>query len=433
MQAALLQQSQALSTLVGHLVSQQDGGLADLSSTPGSINLSAKGAAKREKLQAALASRSGDFFLQVMQAAFKRLNPSAPCPASLNDLSGQVSICHYLERFGGFGGQREAGYVMWCLAHIADCLIQQDIQGAQEFLALTLVAVDQSVIDHGRWNFAWILTLLEDPPAQLFHARPYSSNPISRAFSPLSPVAWTTCALQYLKEIDLITTRRLASLGTGPKAAASNQQGEPSPETPEKAKRQPRYPRKPKADAAPRSLGNRGCRPEPFVVSPKFSPDAPRVDSACSSACRASGLSARHVRCPRHPSAAPGHRLAFSINSVLVQAWIFQRKFPFACSGRCCVHAPPLPIFFGPLCICTGLLDLLSLQGVRLPSFSLCLSAIRASLSACHSRLARGLGGASSFMLSAWGSTFSMPTLFHRPWTLLPCRPLLHSEASLHM
>ena len=251
MQAALLQQSQALSTLVGHLVSQQDGGLADLSSTPGSINLSAKGAAKREKLQAALASRSGDFFLQVMQAAFKRLNPSAPCPASLGDLSGQVSMCHYLERFGGFGGQREAGYAMWCLAHIADCLIQQDIQGAQEFLALTLVAVDQSVIDHGRWDFAWILTLLEDPPAQLFHARPYSSNPRSRAFSPLSPVAWTTCALQYLKEIDLITTRRLESLGTGPKVAASNPQGEPSPETPQKPKRQPRYPRKPKADASP--------------------------------------------------------------------------------------------------------------------------------------------------------------------------------------
>ena len=144
----------------------------------------------------------------------------------------------------------------------------------------------------------------------------------------------------------------------------------------------------------------------------------------------------------RHPSAAPGHRLAFSINSVLVQAWIFQRKFPLplgpvACSGRCCVHAPPLPIFFGPLCTCTGLPDLLSLQGVRLLSFSLCLSATLASLSAFHSRLARGLGGASctgaSFMLFAWGSTFSMPTLFHRPWTLLLCRPLLHSEASLHM
>ena len=154
MQTALLQQSQALSTLVGHLVSQQDGGLADLSSSPGVIGIGAKGAAKREKLQAALAARSGDFFLQVMQTAFRRLNPSAPCPSSLEDLSGQVSMCHYLERFGGYGGHRETGYIMWCLAHVADCLVQQDILGAQEFLALTLVALDQSVIDHSRCKFA---------------------------------------------------------------------------------------------------------------------------------------------------------------------------------------------------------------------------------------------------------------------------------------
>ena len=38
---ALLQQSQALSTLVGHLVSQQDGGLADLSSSSGVIGIGA--------------------------------------------------------------------------------------------------------------------------------------------------------------------------------------------------------------------------------------------------------------------------------------------------------------------------------------------------------------------------------------------------------
>ena len=59
-------------------------------------------------------------------------------------------MCHYLERFGGFGGHRETGYIMWCLAHVADCLVQQDVRGAQEFLALTLVALDQSVIGRNR-------------------------------------------------------------------------------------------------------------------------------------------------------------------------------------------------------------------------------------------------------------------------------------------
>ena len=144
---------------------------------------------------------------------------------------------------------------MWCLAHVADCLLRQDVVGAQEFLALTLVALGQSVIDHNRWDFAWILTLLEDPPAQLFHARPCSSNPRSRAFSPLSPVAWTTCALQYLKEIDLITARCLESLGSPAKFPSQPPAAEVQGEVPSKPKRPPRYPRNPKADASvPSSL-----------------------------------------------------------------------------------------------------------------------------------------------------------------------------------
>ena len=125
-------------------------------------------------------------------------------------------MCQYLERFGGYAGQRETGYTMWCLAHVMDCLTEQDYAGAQEFLALTFVALDQSSLDHGKWDFAWLLTLLEEPPAQLFHGRGTSANPRARAFSPLSPVGWTTCALQYLKGVDLITTRRLGSQKAAP-------------------------------------------------------------------------------------------------------------------------------------------------------------------------------------------------------------------------
>ena len=153
------------STLVGHLVSQQDGGLADPSTPAVGGLLSSSDAGSFQKAES---------FSTLPGIIGRLVRSGVDVPLFRN------------------GGQREAGYVMWCLAHIADCLIQQDIQGAQEFLALTLVAVDQSVIDHGRWDFAWILTLLEDPPAQLFHARPYSSNPRSRAFSPLSPVVWST-------------------------------------------------------------------------------------------------------------------------------------------------------------------------------------------------------------------------------------------------
>ncbi|OLP84103.1 hypothetical protein AK812_SmicGene35057 [Symbiodinium microadriaticum] len=219
-QAAMLQQSQALTALVGHLMSQQDGGLGDLSASSSTSYVGSKGAARRERLQAALANRSGDFYLAVLQAAAKRLTPSSPAPASLGDCLGQVSMCQYFERFGGFAGQRETGYIMWCLAHVMDCVTSEDYAGAREFLAVTVVALDQSALDGGRWDFAWLLTLLEEPPAQLFHGRGAVANPRTRAFSPLSPVGWTTCALQYLKEVDLITTRRLESLGSHRQPAA---------------------------------------------------------------------------------------------------------------------------------------------------------------------------------------------------------------------
>ena len=42
--------------------------------------------------------------------------------------------------------------------------------GAREFMALTFVALDQRVLER-RWGFAWLLTLLEEPPAQLCRGR----------------------------------------------------------------------------------------------------------------------------------------------------------------------------------------------------------------------------------------------------------------------
>ena len=161
-------------------------------------------------------------------------------------------MCQYLERFGGYAGQRELGYLQWCLAHCMDCLVQQDIPGAQEFLAvlaLTFVACDQACIDQGRWDLA-LLRALEEPPPQLFHGRGTMANPRTRAFSPLSPVAWTTCALQFLKEVDLINARRLETLGqqprSSPPAAAAEQNPADSHPPP---KHPPRFPRKPKSNA----------------------------------------------------------------------------------------------------------------------------------------------------------------------------------------
>ena len=96
---AIAQQGQALSLLVSHLASQGDA--VDLSSA--SAGLSTKGSAKRERLQQELMQRSGSFFLQVCQNAFRRLHPAAQVPASVPDLAsdGRLSFVTYMERFGG--------------------------------------------------------------------------------------------------------------------------------------------------------------------------------------------------------------------------------------------------------------------------------------------------------------------------------------------
>ena len=86
---------------------------------------------------------------------------------------------------------------MWALAHVADCLTDGDVAGAREHLGLLMVAMEQSSLDEGRWELAWLLTLLEDPPPSLCHNRGVGANPHSRVIAP----RWTTTALPYLKEV----------------------------------------------------------------------------------------------------------------------------------------------------------------------------------------------------------------------------------------
>ncbi|CAE7563812.1 unnamed protein product [Symbiodinium necroappetens] len=113
----------------------------------------------------------------------------------------------YAERFGGFGSQRSLGIVFWLLANIADSMIAGDQAGAEELTALALAAVEQCAQDGGSWEIGFLLTLLEDPPHQLFQHRPQSQNPRLRAFGGLTPQTWATTTLSYVKEIDAIQSR----------------------------------------------------------------------------------------------------------------------------------------------------------------------------------------------------------------------------------
>ena len=81
----------------------------------------------------------------------------------------------------------------------------------------------------------------EDPPRSLFSSRAPSTNPRLRAFAPLCPQPWTSVALTYLREMDIIATRR-SEAASSSKSAAANAAEEPRPNP----KRKPKFPKKPK-------------------------------------------------------------------------------------------------------------------------------------------------------------------------------------------
>ena len=155
----MLQQSQVWSALVGQLVAQQDGGLGDLSASSTTSYVGSKGAARREKLQSALAEWG--LLLGYSSGGFEEAAPIFPMP---EECSEQVSMCRYLERFGGYAGQRETGYIMWCLAHVMDCLTAEDYAGAREHVALTTGCHRSICVGWGKVGFCMAPHLARGAP-----------------------------------------------------------------------------------------------------------------------------------------------------------------------------------------------------------------------------------------------------------------------------
>ena len=95
---ALASQSTALTTLVAHLAGGTDA-LQDLAGGGTShLSFSGRGIAKREKT-----ARSSNFFLQVQQQLYKRMNPARQAPRTQAELTASgASMTAYLERYGGY-------------------------------------------------------------------------------------------------------------------------------------------------------------------------------------------------------------------------------------------------------------------------------------------------------------------------------------------
>lgn len=205
---AVLAQSQALTALVSQIAQSSADPMVELST--GAASASTRGAQGRARLQNELAAQKGTFFTSVLAAMARRMQPTASSDGSPQELLDR-GICgsRYLERFGGFAKVRELGCLQQQVMSILDCLQASNLQAARDQTALLAVAIDQAALDQGRFELANLLCLQEEPPSTVFSNRQMNVLGKPRAFSPLADQRWVTVALAYIKELDVITTKRL--------------------------------------------------------------------------------------------------------------------------------------------------------------------------------------------------------------------------------
>ncbi|CAE7831328.1 unnamed protein product [Symbiodinium sp. CCMP2592] len=191
---------------------------------------------RRERVQAELAQRTGGFMLAVAQSSFLT-------EALLKTLPLRFSFNRYLERHGGYQHQRDLGLIMHMITQVADLLLANDVEGSLDLLALVMVCLEQAAAENGKFEVGFTLSLFAEPSHQVFTNRGSPHNPRLRAFAPLCPATWATIALGYLKETDIILSRRQEASG---QATSSGLQGEDTAAAAKKPPKKPRFPRKPK-------------------------------------------------------------------------------------------------------------------------------------------------------------------------------------------
>ena len=238
MAQAVLAQSQALTALVAQIASATGDPIAELTGVAGP---GSRGASGRAKLQSELAMHRGTFFRQVMQQMSRRMSPTSSADLSAKELLEKgISGVRYLERFGGYGRCREIGQMQFQVMTAFDFLMAGKVEAAMDTIALLAVSLEQASLDGGRMDLASLLCLQEDAPASIFMNRQLTATSRARAFAPLADQRWITCALAFLKELEVIQTKR-AELTSGANRWTSDgsQDSQAVPERKAKAKPKP--------------------------------------------------------------------------------------------------------------------------------------------------------------------------------------------------
>ena len=150
-----------------------------------------------------------------------------------------VTATQYLERFGGFGRTKDIGFIIWQVAQCLNHLQEENYMAAKDALSLLFVCLEQTAMDNGKMEVGLLLALVEDPPYSLFSGRSVAVSANPRPFAPTANQRWVTTALQYLKEMDVITSRR-AEVTSTKQSAADNPPHGPGPKKKGKGKGGPK-------------------------------------------------------------------------------------------------------------------------------------------------------------------------------------------------
>ncbi|CAK0897043.1 unnamed protein product, partial [Prorocentrum cordatum] len=111
------------------------------------------------------------------------------------------SLVEFVVRTGTINrGNRTAAYLGFGIARLADLLARGQLEAAEAVILLLLTALEQAQRDSGRWQLAWLLTHLPEPPWSQMTTGSSGSVDSLRPFGHLAEPTWTTAAMAYTKD-----------------------------------------------------------------------------------------------------------------------------------------------------------------------------------------------------------------------------------------